>query len=248
MKEILITLLSVCALEAADMKTWKRVFFDPCTDNWERNWFLDGSKGKVRNTPEGMILTSGPGVREDASHVVLWTRESFSGDIRVEYDFTRIDKMEDETSVCIFYLQATGTGAGPFEEDIFLWRKLREEPAMSLYFMNMNCYHVSYACTGGADRDYVRARRYPAKTQKDFQYGTRLDPSYENVDRFHPGDTYRFAFEKIGTNLTFTASRGGKTDTFDWNTSGFPPIISGRLGLRQMFARESRYARFEVFQ
>ena len=226
---------------------WKRVFEDSCRQDWTANWFLDGLKSSVRNTPEGMVLTSGVVTDGDAAHAVLWTKADFRGEIRVEYDFTRLDSVTAHPAVCILYLQATGTGEGPYEKDLFSWAKLREVPKMSLYYNNLNCYHVSYACTGGKDYNYVRARRYPA--HGSFDADTRMLPSYDNVDLFKPGETWHLRFEKVGAQLTFTAVRVGTDDshTWTWNTAGFPPISDGRVGLRQMLGRQSRFANFQVF-
>lgn len=237
--------LNVSAAEENEMRTWKRVFSDPGTHAWEANWFLDGLRSTVTNTPEGMVLRSGPVAEGDASHAVLWTKPSFVGDLRVEYDFTRLDSATNHVGVCILYLQATGTGVGPHVEDIHAWRDLRQVPKMSLYFNHMNAYHVSYACTGGKDFNYVRARRYPAKG--NFDKDTRLLPSYEHVDLFKPGETWHLVFEKIDRQLTFTATKSDEKHVWKWDASGFPPVTGGRLGLRQMLGRESRYANFEVF-
>jgi hypothetical protein len=232
-------------MEVNAMNGWKEVFTDPGTKDWEAKWFLDGKLASVTNSPAGMVFRTGPVSGGDASHGVLWTKQSFVGDIRVEYDFTRLDAVTSHTSVCICYLQATGVGVGPYVEDIFAWRELRQVPSMSLYYNNMNCYHFSYACTGGADHSYVRARRYPAKGS--FDKDTRLLPSYENLDLFNPGETWHFVFEKIGTQLTFTATKGGEKHTWNWDASSFPPISGGRVGFRQMLGRESRYANVAIF-
>jgi len=223
----------------------KEVFNDPGIDNWQTQWFLDGEKATVTNTPAGMVFKTGPVADGDASHGVLWTKQGFTGDIRVEYDFTRLDSATRHLSVCILYLQATGTGVGPHVEDILAWRDLRRVPAMSLYYNHMNCYHISYACSGGTDYNYVRARRYPARG--NFVKDTRLLPSYENLDLFKPGETWHFAFEKMDRQLTFTATHGDEKHVWKWDAKEYPPIAGGRIGLRQMRGRESRYANFRVF-
>ncbi len=121
--------------------------------------------------------------------------------MRIEYDFTRLDSNVDYPSVCILYIQASGIGGEKFDADICKWRGRRHTPAMSLYFNNMNCYHISYACTGPrpVHNHYVRARRYPVK---DHFRDTVVEPSYENIDAFKPGETWHMAFEKVGRQLT----------------------------------------------
>jgi hypothetical protein len=144
--------------------------------------------------------------------------------------------------VCILYLQATGVP--PKDRDIAAWRHERVEPAMHLYYDHMQCLHVSYACTGGPDQRYVRARRYPA--HGSFDTDTRVAPSYEGLDLFRPGETWRLTFTKVGSSLEFAAERDGCRHLFTWDLSGFPPVLGGRIGLRQMRGRSSRYAGFTV--
>jgi len=60
---------------------WKEVLYDSCTEDWNKNWFLDGKKAKIINSEKGMDFVSGPIRRENASHAVLWTKESFHGHI-----------------------------------------------------------------------------------------------------------------------------------------------------------------------
>ncbi len=242
---ILVAIGMNSCVRAGNMKQWKSVLTDSGTNDWKGVWFLDGEKATVTNTKDGMVLKSGPVDDGNASHAVLWTVQSFSGDLRVEYDFTRLDSNKDHVSVCIFYLQATGVGEAPYVPDIFKWRDLRQVPTMSLYYTHMNCYHFSYACTGGKDFNYVRARRYPTKGA--FDTDTRIEPSYDKVDLFKPGETWHLAFEKTGTDLSLTATHGDETHSWKWDASKYPPVVEGRLGLRQMRGRESRYANFEVF-
>ena len=73
--------------------------------------------------------------------MVLWTRNSFTGDLRIDYSYTRLD---DETRcVNILYIQATGYGEGQYAKDISKWNGLRRVPAMRMYFDHMHTYHIS---------------------------------------------------------------------------------------------------------
>jgi hypothetical protein len=130
-------------------KGWNEAFADTCTDNWQTQWFLDGVKAKISNDEEAMTIDTAGG------YAVLWTKPSFKGDLRIEYDFKRVD--ENHKGVNILYIQATGDGENGCVEDISLWSDRRKKAAMSDYFLNMHTYHVSYA----TDRnDYIRGRRY----------------------------------------------------------------------------------------
>ena len=79
------------AFERAAAGNWKEVFSDTCTGDWEDRWFLDGEVGKVKTGKEGMTLTAGPEFKNDAHHMVLWTKAIFKGDLKIEYHYTRLD-------------------------------------------------------------------------------------------------------------------------------------------------------------
>ena len=244
----LLVLLTCNAMADCHDDGWEVVFNDPGTGDWQEHWFVEGLKATVEYEQGGLVFTSGPVPREQASHAVLWTRQSFIGDIRIEYDYTRLDDMTDATSVNILYIQATGLGTDQSPIDIYLSTQQREVPWMKSYFLNMNALHISYATTGPKRAHYVAARRYPAKDEKDFMRGTMIQPLYENVDLFGVGETYHITAMKVGNKLTFTAERDGKTHAFEWDTSSFPLVTGGRIGLRHMWARSSRYQNFRVFQ
>lgn len=119
----------------------------------------------------------------------MWTKESFSGDIKIEYDYTRTG---DATSrVTILYIQATGDGEGQFVKDISAWAKFREVPAMKKYYENMNALHISYAAFDKSSdiTFYVRARRYPKPNGERFKV-TEIAPSYDNQGYFELAQTY----------------------------------------------------------
>ena len=227
---------------------WEIVFSDPGVGDWKEHWFVEGLKATVKYDQEGIVFSSGPVPMEQASHAVLWTKRSFEGDIKIEYDYSRLDSMTASTAVNILYIQATGLGTQESPTDIFLSTTQREVPWMKSYFLNMNALHISYSTTGPKRSHYVAARRYPAKDQVSFMQGTLVQPMYENIDLFKPGDTYHITALKEGNRLTFTAEREGKTHTFEWDISAFPSVNEGRIGFRHMWARSSRYQNIRVYE
>lgn len=74
------------AYEQAAAGNWQVAFADPCTGDWRHHWFLDGEVGTVTTGPEGMTLSAGPEFKNDAHHMVLWTRQSFEGNLKIEYE------------------------------------------------------------------------------------------------------------------------------------------------------------------
>ncbi|MEQ8336018.1 MAG: hypothetical protein RIA62_01650 [Cyclobacteriaceae bacterium] len=231
-----------------DSKNWKLQMSDPCTKNWEKQWFLDGEIATVENTNDGMVFSAGPENRNDAHHAVLWTKDSFSGDIKIEYDYTRMDSQV--INVNILFIQATGTGDGEFAKDITQWNDFRKVPTMSKYWLNMNTIHISYAAfpmvNEDPDNDYLRVRRYPASSRETFD-ATEVKPAYFYTGLFLPDVTYHMTWIKQADKLYLKVSGKDVEKQYEWDLSDFDPITEGRIGLRHMFTRSARYKNFKVY-
>lgn len=227
-------------------KKWDLLFKDKCSKDWTQNWTLDGLYAIVENSKKGMYFSAGPEERNDAHHAVLWTKESFSGDIKIEFDYTRMDN--ENRWVNILYIQATGDGEGDFEADISKWSMFREVPAMKTYFENMNALHISYAAFGneGDGTYYVRARRYPKPDDKNFDV-TKIPPSYDQQGYFKSGQTYHITAIKSGTQLFFKMESKDGQQLFSWDLSNVEPITEGRIGLRHMYTRSATYKNFKIY-
>ncbi|MDF9799336.1 hypothetical protein OKW21_004599 [Catalinimonas alkaloidigena] len=231
-----------------DSSDWNLVFSDPGTENWQEHWFLDGELATVENSDQGMHFSAGPVNRNDAHHAVLWTKSSFQGDLKIEYNYTRTD--DQSVNVNILYIQATGTGEGQFDKDIAAWRDYRKVPTMSKYYNNMNAIHISYAAfpmvNSEPENDYIRVRRYPA-TEKIKFADTEVPPAYFKTGLFKPGLTYHLSWLKTEDQLTLEVSGPEESIQYQWDLSDFPPISEGRIGLRHMFTRAARYSDFKVY-
>lgn len=234
------SLLSGCTSTVSN--DWKLAFSDSGSNDWKSNWFLEGHKAWVTNGVDGMTYSAGPVLKENASHALLWTKRSFSGDLKIEYDYTRIDGNMD-AGVNILYIQATGLGTDEWPMDIFQSTEKRWEPWMKSYFLYMNALHISYA----SDGRYVAARRYPAAELSAFQQETQFEPKYTDLDLFQPGETWHITAIKADDWLSFTAECEGKAHEFKWDLSQFPAVTEGRLGLRHMWTRCSRYKDIKVY-
>lgn len=225
--------------KAATGTAWAEVFSDPCTEDWNETWFLDGEVGTVANSPEGMTLTAGLEFKNDAHHMVLWTKDSFEGDLKIEYEYTRLD--EAPNCVNILYIQATGSGEGPYAKDITKWSKLRKVPAMKAYYNHMNTYHISYAV---GDKKYIRGRRY--MPEKQGLKGTELKPDYFTPELFATGVKHHITVIKRDRDLYMRVENSDRVVYCHMNNPNLPTITEGRIGLRHMFTRSARYANFRV--
>ena len=225
------------------------VFEDNFRHAWSEKWHLDGENAKIIQKDGRLEMYAGGRAYVDADHLVLWTKEEFKGNLKIEYDFTRLDS-SGYYCVNILYIQAQGAGRKPFVKDIFKWNELRKVPRMSMYLNNMDTYHISYAVTGVASEDkpeYIRARRYMPQWEKGLE-GTELKPEYLNTGLFKIGVTYHLTFIKYETNLYMNVKGDGQDKTFYFDASAFPKIDKGRVGLRQMYTLNSKYENFRVYQ
>jgi len=228
-------------------RDWQTEFSDSCTGDWQEQWFLDGKKATVENTPEGMIYTAGPTNKDNDSHAVLWTKKEFEGNIKIEFDYMRLDDVF--CNVNLLYILATGIGEGPYDKDISKWSELRESPAMRIYLRHMNLYHISYAAIREKNppdqQHYVRARYYPVTLVKK-RHGTDYEPDYWNPGVFLTGKEYHVTAIKTEKYLFMHVTGDGKERLFSWDHTRFPLITEGRVGIRHMAMRSSRYANVEM--
>ena len=223
---------------AADGK-WREVFSDTGTGDWKQRWFLDGEVGTVKNSAKGMELTAGPEFGNNAHHMVLWTKDNFEGDLKIDYEYTRLD--EANRCVNILYIQATGSGKKPYVKDLTQWNELRKAPTMSLYFDHMNTYAISYA---SFPDKHIRARRY--MPEKNGLKGTDLAPDYFPADFFKTGVTHKITVVKKARDLFVRIENAEQTLYCHMSNPDLPEITEGRIGLRHMFTRAALYRNFRV--
>jgi hypothetical protein len=228
---------------------WKEVFFDSCTEDWSGCWTLDGLKAKVTNSDKGMDFKAGPTRRENASHAVMWTKESFAGNIRIDYEYTKLEDVVE--AVTILYIQSTGSGAEGYDKDISKWADKREVASMAIYFNHMNLYHISYAAfkidNTDPDKDYIRARRYTPESSTGLA-NTDLKPDYFKTGLFKKGVPHKITVIKKGDDLFMYIRNTEKEQLCHWKTDAFPPILEGRIGLRHMWTRRACYRNFRISQ
>lgn len=193
-----------------------------------------------------MHLMAGPEFGNDAHNMVLWTKKSFKGDVKIEFEYTRTDN--ETKAVNILYIQATGKGEGDYAEDIFAWNDLRKVPSMRTYFNNMNALHISFAAFPNNEDtlDYVRARRYPVTTEKGFGQ-LEIPPTYFDTGIFKTNETYTVTVIKTDANLFFKVSGKDLVKIFTWDTSQLLPLKEGRVGLRHMYTRSAIYKDVKVY-
>lgn len=224
-------------------ENWVKVFEDSGTKDWKEKWLLDGEKSTIFNDEKGMSLYAGP-VHNDSCHTVLWTKESFAGDIMIQYEYTKIDTYN--LNVTILYLQATGEP--PYSANIHEWSEERRVPSMRTYFNNMNTLHISYAALSNSDsmRDYIRGRRYMPTLKKGLK-GTRIGESYYNTGFFEKDIPHQITVVKRKSTLYMWIKNKEQERLFTFPFSDFPSITEGFIGFRHMNRRGARYKNIKVF-
>jgi hypothetical protein len=229
--------------EAYKNKAWTEVFNDPCNESWQEKWFLDGEKAKVTNSKEHMAIDTAKG------YAVLWTKKSFEGDLRIEYDFLNVDS--HNKGVNIIYIQATGDAQKGHDEDITKWSDRRTSAAMSDYFLNMHTYHVSYAAFGNKPnvdyKDYVRARRYLPEANKGMK-NTKMKGEYADTGLFVDKKWVHVTIIKKAKEFWVEFKHPDKTLLCHFVNTKNPPVEKGRIGLRLMPKRLSHFKNFKVMQ
>lgn len=242
---------------AADTDTSRILLSDPMTADWTENWFLDGEKATLEHRPEGLFFSGGTVTKEDdpeeyhAHHAVLWTKQEFEGDIRISYQWKRVDT--SDYGAVLLYVQAQGVGDGVYDEDISKWNEVRRIPAMNKYFNNMNLISLSI-------RENVRCKRYPWFDREGNGYlrGGLVEPMVEwEHGGIVQGRFYQIVVEKrnpmISMKMTDTETGHAILD-HTWDTSKIdekiePKLITkGRIGLRQMSTKQTIYKNFKVEQ
>jgi hypothetical protein len=230
-------------------KTWQQAFSDPMTANWQEKWFLDGQYAKVTNNSEYLTINTEDNEQSDKVYGVLWTKQSFNGDVRIEYDFKSANT--HFKGVNIIYIQATGDGQKNNTEDIFQWSEKRTSAAMSDYFLNMHTYHISYAAFGNKPnidyQDYVRGRRYLPEANKGMK-NTVMKGEYNDTGLFKDQQWIHVTIIKKDKKLWVEFKHPEKTLLCYFENDKNPAINSGRIGLRLMPKRVSHFKNFKVLK
>ena len=231
-------------------KNWELSFEDSCKQNWTSHWFLDGLRADIKNSENGMLYSAGTVNRDDACHAVLWTKKSFSGTVKIEYDYTRTDARV--VWVNILYILATGVDLEHYDKDITKWNALRIIPSMRNYFKNMNAYQISYAAFKGnnedPEADYIRLRQYPTPNRQEYLKGSEIPEASYATGLFNPGVQYHITAIKTSKKIYFNVSSENESTLFSWDLREKSVLEEGRIGLRHMYTRSALYKNFKIFE
>lgn len=212
-----------------------------------KNWFADGRKLNLSATGHNILFKAGPEPASDADHSVLWTRQEFRGDLKIEFEYIRRDHATRYAN--ILYLFAQGSGEAPYEKDISLWNNLREIPAMKQYFNHMNLFHVSFAAFENDNNqpgaDYIRARVYNPSGKKGLS-DTELKPEHYTTGFFEPNVPHHVTVIRQGDTVWMEIRSGTRRQLYHWTSPSIGKLSAGRIGLRLMGSRVSEFKNLEI--
>lgn len=235
---------------STDLKRGKVLFkYKGTRDPWKK-WFLDGTRASITTSKKGMLFEAGQEFGNDTCNAVLWTKKDFTGNVLIEFDYTRTDTTT--RNVNILYFHATGKGDNEYPEDIYLWRDKRTVPKMNHYFLNMNAYHISYAAFDAekysGDNDYIRLRRYDPALKK--LAGSEILPDKFKTGMFKPFTTYHIEVGLLNNGIMMRVTNKTNPDlqlTCQWD-AGSSVLSHGRVGVRHMNTRNALYKNIIVRQ
>ncbi len=77
---------------------------------------------------------------------------------------------------------------------------------------------------------------------------TDLKPDYFKTGLFKKGVTYKITIIKKDDDLFMFIRNNERQLLCYWETSKYPPLTKGRIGLRHMWTRGARYKDFKISQ
>jgi len=229
------------------------LFEDTMVENWQQNWFLDGLKATLEHRDGGLDFLTEYTVNKrvdragfDSQHAVLWTRDSFEGDIRITYTYTVLPGSSWQK---LIYVQAQGVGEGPYVEDIHAWKDDREVAVMSDYFKYMDLIGLSL-------RNEIRCKRYPWMDMDGNDLETEFMPRAENkgltegvpleVTVEKQKDAILLRILNTETDVFSVDHRWDLTDEDVLKDRDPKFIEKGRIGLRLMGGHKINFRDFKI--
>ena len=231
-----ITLFSICFLSIFKVNkvnaAWQEQLFIPGTKgNIEKDWIKDGVNGKATYTNEGMLFDTANGTG-DAYSSILWTKQVFKGDVRLEYKFKRLNTNinNGKSMVSMVLLYGHGIG-GQYPDDISTWKR----PVSGQGFhKTMNHHSISYATSYKRIRTRINTGRNLVK------------PEYTHVPYFKPGVWHKIIVTKKGLKLSMEVENldSKQKDVYSWD---LPRTYNhGRVGFRQMYMYKNLYKDIKI--
>lgn len=219
--------------------TWNLVFSDVGTGNWNVKWTVSkaeqDSTGTITNTPQGIKVTAG---RSNPGSVMLSSRDTFGGDIKVEYDLTILDGggiPPGATGRAIGLLIAKGIAPKPV--DLSDWTT-HDDIADYQDFARGIWMNYAYR---NPDETYLRLRQVPGYIQ--------TNPDSTPDFPFTTGTLYHIIATKEDTTFSVSVKNmsTNQTKTHTWTASAIG-TAEGNVAFRAMGYREYLLKNIKVYE
>lgn len=224
----------VCAAPTIPVpRSWTLAFDDPGSGGWSGKYDLHGPPCAQASNVGGIRLRSC--ASEDDS-LILWTRQRFDGDMKVEYDYRILSNLSPTQEIASALLIGTGDGATGLPADFAAWTV----PFDQGRYQNTNTLWMNYAYQNPASGDPLRIR-------------LRRNPGYNNLGDappefpFNVGTTYHIVVEKVGSNFTVSVTGPSGTRSHTWSNSSIGGITGGYVGFRNMHFRETLISNVRIY-
>lgn len=190
--------LLIGPIRGSSQALWIPALVDAGTGRWSDHWLLFGDPDRgitVTNGTDGMTLRAGDGTDPRKDHAVLWTRATFAGDLRIEYDYMVLDRYSTpltEGGYCSAVLiHSRVTSSSTLPADIANWSAEQRNTDTSGRALNavMDGLQLNYAFVGDARGNPFRLRSNP---------GYRLVGESAGMPVFDAGTEYHIVVEKVG--------------------------------------------------
>jgi hypothetical protein len=217
--------------------------------NWSTNWVLHKDpKLGASLTPiaNGIILKAAP-ISTDSSvyqrsSIAIWNKNLWTGDFRVEFDFTRLDNTTKTTGNGIgamLYWHVVGKGDAAHPASIAQWpSKAANEKTYIRYSRGYRVTWSNFNTQSPQNSHEIRLRRFAFTTNYPVQIGGDSPAKFF----FEKDKKYHMILERSGS--TFKVIVG--TESHTWNESVITLYNDGYFGIRHQPGRWGRYENFSI--
>jgi hypothetical protein len=202
----------------------EKVILDEDFEDGMDNWVVEdkGEHHKVKLEDGKLTVT----MQSKMPGVFVWYKEDLPENFRLEYDFTPLDRGENDKGFYLLFFCARGKD----QKDIFdplHWEKSRLQDFRKYTKGDINCYHIGYLRGTTA---LCNLRKNP---------GLSLMQS-NKVPQLKQGETYRITLTKQDAHITFEVKGPGiekdQEKFIDWTdpVKDRPVWGGGKLAFRQI--------------
>jgi hypothetical protein len=198
------------------------------------DWIAEGPV-RIKQGPDGVVLSSSAATAADAGHWTLWCPETFGDNIRISWEFRPIS----EPGLAMLFFAATGHSPGGLFSAA---QATRDGNYRQYHSGDMDALHVSYfRHKWAAERSFRTCNLRKSAGFHLVAQGADPLPPAADADGF-----YRLTVDKRGPDVAFSVN---DLPLFAWHDDGLvggAPLAGGHIGFRQMAPLVAEYRNVTV--